>query len=170
MPYYQGPVGLPHLYRLSIDDAMGIQQIYGERLWKTQFFNAILFLSVSLDWYFSSFWSILLVPTTISLLLSSHALQWLWQLGIMDVVHNKLTKTQFFNATHFLSTMTDISSPCWDILLVPTTVSLLLSSCALQWLWRLGSMDVVHNKLLGVSWRKLSISFIFWCTHPFSFS
>ncbi|ETE71822.1 Matrix metalloproteinase-25, partial [Ophiophagus hannah] len=29
MPYYQGPVGLPHLYQLSIDDAMGIQQIYG---------------------------------------------------------------------------------------------------------------------------------------------
>ncbi|KAM3821220.1 matrix metalloproteinase-25 [Vipera latastei] len=31
MPYYQGPVGLPHLYQLSIDDAMGIQQIYGRR-------------------------------------------------------------------------------------------------------------------------------------------
>ncbi|KAL7977494.1 hypothetical protein Chor_009443 [Crotalus horridus] len=31
MPYYQGPVGLPHLYQLSTDDAMGIQQIYGRR-------------------------------------------------------------------------------------------------------------------------------------------
>ncbi|CAM2114906.1 matrix metalloproteinase-25 isoform X2 [Caretta caretta] len=31
MPYYQGPVGLAHLYQLPPDDALGIQTLYGRR-------------------------------------------------------------------------------------------------------------------------------------------